>query len=383
MLEMADIFRLYGPAYMAKYREQLLPSHKRAIQDIVNCRTPVLGGQMYACSQCHEINYSYHSCMNRHCPKCQNEQAEQWLEKQRKLLLPVPHFLATFTIPKELRALTCSNQNIFYRILFQTSAVAMQKLARDPKYLGGQMGAIGVLHTWTRTLTYHPHVHYLVPAVGVSEDKDNWLKTQNKFFLPVKALSKIFRAMFRDALQKEAPELFKTIPKAVWYKDWVVHCKPAGDGESVLKYFAPYIFRVAISNKRLVSLKNNCVIFRYKHPKEKKWCRMTLPVFEFMRRFLQHVLPRGFKKVRHYGFLSSSHKQTRARLKLVFGELEAETTSEPAKTPYRPLCPVCGQPMRFVMRFAPFNLQAAAQIPIRASPDNVAQTSVSAMMSEG
>lgn len=219
--------------------------------------------------------------MNRHCPKCQNDDAQKWLAKQRKLLLPVPYFLVTFTIPKELRPVTRSNQKILYRILFQTSAAAMQKLALDTKYLGGQMGAVGVLHTWTRTLIYHPHVHYLVPAVGVSRDGATWIKGQKKFFLPVKALSKIFRAMFRDALKEMAPELFGPIPKSVWKRAWVVHCKPAGNGDSVLKYFAPYIYRVAISNRSLVNLENNCVTFRYKHPKMKKWCRMKLPVFEF------------------------------------------------------------------------------------------------------
>ena len=212
---------------------------------------------------------------------CQNDAAKQWLTKQHKLLLPVPYFLVTFTIPKELRSVTRSNQKIFYRILFQVSAAAMQKLALDPKYLGGQIGAIGILHTWTRTLVYHPHVHYLIPAVGVSEDNRTWIKGNKKFFMPVKALSKIFRAMFRDALKETAPELFASIPQAVWQRDWVVHCKPAGNGDSVLKYFAPYIFRVAISNRRLVKLRNNCVTFRYKHPKTKKWRQMTVPVFEF------------------------------------------------------------------------------------------------------
>lgn len=367
MLEIADIFRQYGPAYIARYKGQILPSHERAIQDIINCRTPALGGQAFLCSSCHEMVYSYHSCMNRHCPKCQNDQAEEWLAKQRKLLLPVPYFLVTFTLPKELRPVARSNQKLIYRILFQTSAAAMQQLARDPKYLGGRMGAIGVLHTWTRTLTYHPHVHYLVPAIGVSDDLSTWMKTQKKFFLPVKALSKIFRAMFREALKKEAPELFARIPKAVWYRDWVVHCKPAGNGDSVLKYFAPYIFRVAISNKRLVKLENDRVTFRYKHPKTKEWCQMTVPVFEFMRRFLQHVLPRGFKKVRHYGILSSKHKPTLARLKLVFGEVEAEP--EP-KMPFRPLCPVCGKPMRLVMRVPPY--------PARASPNKRAEVAAGA-----
>ncbi len=354
MLEMADIFREYGPSYCEKYGSRMLPSHKRAMDDIVNCRTPALGGQVYECPDCHETDYSYHSCMNRHCPKCMNDQAEEWRKKQRKLLLPVPYFLLTFPLPAELRQPARSHQKTFYDLAFKASAEAMQKLACDPKYIGGDIGFMGVLHTWRRDLGYHPHVHYLAPAGGISEDRSKWLPCKNNFFLPVKALSKIFRAKFRDALKATNPKLYNQVPSQVWHKDWVVHCKPAGKGKEVLKYLAPYVFRVALSNRRLVKLENGQVTFRYKHSKSNlpaqagKWRTMTLPVFEFIRRFLQHVLPRGFKKVRHYGFLSSKHKQTLALLKYILGTVELDPDEESTQEQPKHVCPKCGKEMLFV-----------------------------------
>jgi predicted RNA-binding Zn-ribbon protein involved in translation (DUF1610 family) len=348
MLEMADIFRQYGPAYLERYGGRILPSHRRTINDIINCRTPELGGQVYECPDCYEVDYSYHSCMNRHCPKCMNDQAQQWLEKECERLLPVPYFLVTIPLPAELRKVARSNQKVIYDIAFTSSADAMKKLALDPKYIGGDIGFMGVLHTWKRDQNYHPHVHYLVPGGGVSQDKTQWLPAQNKFFLPVKALSKIFRAKFRDALKKKAPELYNKVPSRVWSKDWVVHCKAAGTGKEVLKYFAPYVFRVAISNRRLIKLENDQVTFRFKDSQTKKWRTKTLPVFEFMRKFLQHVLPRGFKKVRHYGFLSSKHKPTLALLKYILGTVEFEPSQNSTKKPIQHLCPKCGKEMVLV-----------------------------------
>lgn len=345
MLEMADIFRQYRPAYCEKYGDRMLPSHKRAMDDIINCRTPALGGQVYVCHDCHEVDYSYHSCMNRHCSKCMNDQAEQWLQKEKKRLLSVPYFLVTFPLPAELRKPARSHQKVFYDISFTASAAAMQKLAFDTKYVGGHIGFLGVLHTWRRDLGYHPHIHYLVPAGGISEDHNKWLPARKDFFLPVKALSKIFKAKFRDALKEKTPELFNQVPSQVWHKDWVVHCKPVGSSKEVLKYLAPYVFRVALSNRRLVKLENNQVTFRYKDSKSKKWRTITLPVFKFMSRFLQHILPRGFKKVRHYGFLSSKHKETLALLQYILGTVEDEAEEEPTQERLRHICPKCGKEM--------------------------------------
>ena len=339
MLELADIFRQYGPAYIKKYGDRMLPSHKRVISDIVNCRTPALGGQVYECSYCSEFDYSFHSCMNRHCPKCMKDKACQWFEKERQRLLPVPYFLVTFPLPAELRKVARSNQKTIYGIAFEASAKAMQLLASDPKHLNGEIGLLGVLHTWKRNLDYHPHLHYLVPAGAISSDKRNWTRTKYDFFLPVKALSIIFRAKFRDALKEADMDLFKSVPPQVWRKAWVVHSRPAGSGKEVLKYLAPYIYRVAISNKNLIKLENDLVTFKYKDSKAKKWCIRTLPVFHFIYLFLQHVLPSGFKKVRHYGFLSSKQKSTLALLHYILGTVEWQPGEQPLSTVVKHLCP--------------------------------------------
>jgi len=238
------------------------------------------------------------------------------LEKQQDLLLPVPYFLLTFTLPDDLRTLARSQQRLFYSTLFRTSAAAAKRLALDPKYVGGQIGMVGVLHTWGRDLTFHPHVHYLVPAGGIGEDGE-WLPVRNNFLFPVKALSKIFRAKFRDALQEE--DSFKDIPDRVWKQDWVVHCQQVGRGLGALKYLAPYIFRVAISNRRIVRFDGEKVTYLYKPHGTRTFKRRTLAAEEFIRRFLQHVLPRGFVKVRYYGFLSSA---VRPKLKKLWASLE-------------------------------------------------------------
>ena len=346
-LELADIFRQYGPAYRQKYAERLLPSHRQVMRAIEQCRTPALGGQAYSCPQCHQTQYSYHSCRNRHCPKCQNDKAQEWLEKQQNFLLPVPYFMLTFTIPAALRPLARSHQSLFYDLLFQTSAAATQQLAQDPRFVGGQLGLIGILHTWGRNLSYHPHIHYLVPAGGLSADHRIWLPAHHHFLLPVRALSRIFRAKFQHALQKSG--IPYDVPATVWQQEWVVHCKPVGNGRSALKYLAPYVFRVAISNSRLVKLENDQVTFRYRSSDtgQLKFC--TLSAEEFIHRFLQHVLPRGFVKVRYFGFFGSSQRLLLAALRLL---LDTDTHSPlpgelPSLSPTLPkdtlLCPSCGK----------------------------------------
>ena len=199
MTELADIFRQYGPGYREQFGKRMPPSHLQAMRDIERCRTAELGGQVYHCPDCQETIYRYHSCRNRHCPKCQNGKAEEWLCAQQDLLLPVPYFMLTFTLPQELRSLARANQHLFYNTLFRASANATKKLAADPRFIGGQIGMVGVLHTWGRNLCYHPHVHYLVPCGGLSQDGDTWLPGKPDFLLPVKALGKIFRAKFRTA----------------------------------------------------------------------------------------------------------------------------------------------------------------------------------------
>jgi hypothetical protein len=354
MVEMADIFRHYGPQYRAKFGARMLLSHRKVMRAIERCRTAELGGHVYVCEECGETQYQYHSCRDRHCPKCQNDKVQQWLERQQDLLFPVRYFLLTFTLPDELRRLARSHQKLFYALLFRTSASATQKLAHDSRFVGGQIGMVGVLHTWGRNLAYHPHVHYLVPAGGLTADDQTWLPARTNFLLPVRALSRIFRAKFRDALRKT--DCFAEIPDAVWQQDWVVHCQPVGSGLTALKYLAPYIFRVAISNHRILKLANGEVTFRYRTSDTGKLKICTLPALEFIRRFLQHVLPKGFVKVRYYGFLAPGCRKRLAVLRQLLGcfprvppsVLDSDDTaaSDVATSNYIPLCPSCGRPMQ-------------------------------------
>jgi hypothetical protein len=351
MTELADIFRQYGPTYRKKFGQRIPGKHLEVMRAIERCRTAGLGGQVYTCSDCQEVVYRYHSCRNRHCPKCQNGKAAEWLEAQQELLLPVPYFLLTFTLPQELRTLARSHQRLFYNTLFQASSAATKKLAADPRFIGGVIGMVGVLHTWGRDLCYHPHVHYLVPCGGLGPDGETWLSGKRAFLLPVKALGKIFRAKFRTALQKT--DLFDSIPSTVWQPDWVVHAKPVGDGRIAMKYLAAYVFRVAISNHRILKLENDQVTFRYKDTRTGKTKLRTLLAQEFIRRFLQHVLPKGFVKVRYYGLFSSSW---RARLPLLRQQLtllslpglqliepDPDQIHNPSTHDYTVCCPSCGK----------------------------------------
>lgn len=348
MVELAEIFRQYGTAYRQKHTKSLLPSHRQAMQAIEQCRTEALGGHVYRCPDCGEEQYSYHSCRNRHCPKCQNHAAQEWLEKQNDFRLPTPYFMLTFTLPEGLRRWARSNQKLFYNLLFRVSAAAIQKLAQDRRYIGGQVGLIGVLHTWGRTLTYHPHIHYLVPAGGMDPD-GNWLPARKSFLLPVKALSKIFRAKFRQALQKSP--CYVEIPGVIWKQPWVVHCKAVGDGRSALKYLAPYIFRVAISNKRIVKMTDTQVTFRYRSTQTGKTKTCTLSAEEFIRRFLQHVLPKGFVKVRYYGFFSPGWRARFTQLRTQLGDVQPPACAQDSRSQANQdrsdllLCPACGQIM--------------------------------------
>ena len=353
MLEVADIFRLHGPEYRAKFSRRILPSHLRAMQDIETCRTESLGGQIYYCAQCDEPRYSYHSCKNRHCPKCQNQQANDWLAEQQSLLLPIHHFLVTFTLPEELRALARSHQKTIYNLLFRASSAALQQLAQDPRFVGGRLGMVGVLHTWTRQLLYHPHVHYLVTGGGLTDD-GHWRTARKDFLVPVKALSPIFRAKFRDELKKS--ELFPLVKAHLWRKDWVVHSEPVGSGVQAFKYLAPYIFRVALSNNRLHNLHDGQVTFAYKESATDQLKRCTLTAEQFIRRFLQHVLPNRFIKVRYYGLLSPAYRrllqQARQLLSTTTGKLKSEALKTTA-SPARLSCPHCGGPLILLSPLAP------------------------------
>ena len=360
-LELAEIFRRYGPAYRQKSASRMPATHLRAMRAIEQCRTAALGGQVYRCPNCEQVQYSYHSCRNRHCPKCQNEKAQDWLKNQQTLLLPVPYFLLTFTLPSGFNEVARSHQRLLYDLLFKTSAAATQQLAQESRWIGGQIGMVGVLHTWGRNLAYHPHVHYLVPGGGLGTDGQSWLPARNNFLLPVRALSRVFRGKLRQALRNT--DCYARLPANVWQQEWVVHCEEVGSGLNALKYLAPYIFRVAISNNRILKLENDRVMFRYRDTETGAEKRCSLGAQEFIHRFLQHVLPKNFVKVRYYGFFAPTR---RARLNSfrasLFAAMEqnAQPTTPTDRSPglaaSRPpsiLCPHCGQPMLFLHTLAP------------------------------
>lgn len=353
MSEVAEIFQQYGAAYRAKYGVRMPASHKVAMRAIEQCRTEALGGHVYKCEPCEETLYSYHSCRNRHCPKCQQQAGQKWFERQQQLLLPTPYFMVTFTLPEPLRQLARRHQRLLYDLLFRTAAAALQELAGDKRFVGGQIGLVGVLQTWGRDMSYHPHVHFLVPGGGLSADGQVWLPSRPAFLVHVKPLGRLFRAKFRVALRQT--DLYHQVPAKVWGQEWVVQSEAVGNGQAALKYLAPYIFRVAISNKRLVKVAEGKVTFRYTPSGRKKSKLCTLPAEEFIRRFVQHVLPKGFVKVRYYGLFAPAQRQ---RLKQARKLLEAKIPPEPQPEPETStpaednclvqadrLCPVCGQPM--------------------------------------
>ncbi len=344
MTTLADIFSRHAKNYLNRYAEHLLPSHKRVIRDVILCRTESLGGQTYFCEDCREFHYSYHSCRNRHCPKCQNNKADDWLDKQQKLLLPTQYFMATVTAPEELRAIFRSNQKVLYSLLFKTSAEAIGQLALDKRFIGGKVGMLGVLQTWTRKLVYHPHIHYLIP--GCALDGNKLRRAKNDFLLHVKPLSILIRAKFRDACVKSG--LFDLIPKSVWKQNWVVHIEPVGNGMAALKYLAPYIFRVAISDRNILSDKDGKVTFRYRDSKSNLFRLCTLDALQFVARFLQHVLPKGFVKVRYYGLFASQNRKLLEKVKELLGQLLDPVKKICEKVIKSFCCPKCGNPMLFM-----------------------------------
>ena len=303
MLELAEIFRDAGPAYVQAHAERMLPSHRRAMHDIVRCRTPALGGSLYRCDDCGALDYAYHSCRNRHCPKCQEERAQVWLARVRTRLLPCDHYLLTFTHPHQLCAVARSHQEIIYAALLREAAAAVQTLADDRTWVGGTLGIMAVLHTWSRPVEYHPHAHLLVTAGALAPDGTAWVKPAHaRFLMPGYALSPIFRAKMRDAVARAG--LAGAVDPRVWERSWTVHLQQIGRGEHAAHYLSRYVYHVALTNHRLERVEHGRVTFRYTHARTQETRRVTLPVHAFMARFLQHVLPRGFTKIRYYGLLS-------------------------------------------------------------------------------
>ncbi|WP_437644355.1 IS91 family transposase [Sorangium sp. So ce362] len=381
MLRLADVVRRHGPAYMERHGASMMPSHVRAVKAILHCRTPTMGGHVAACPQCGREHVLYHSCRHRACPQCGHDATKRWLVQQRELLLPIPYFHVVFTLPAELRRLVRSHQRALVPVLFQAAFESLARLCADPHFLGGRIGALGVLHTWTRTLEWHPHVHLLVPGGGIAPDGRTWRAApprRTRYLVPVRALSKLFRGRFLHLARRALPRV--AVPQIPWSKSWVVFAKPVVQGaEKVLEYLGRYVHRTAISDQGLVGFDDRTVTFRYRDSRDHRRKTMTLPAHEFLRRFLQHVPPKGLHRVRAFGLLHPAHRDTLQRLQLLLAPRQRPESSTPGpRTPPRRLCPHCGQgSLSLVRRLSPAECVALAnalaaestvQPPARAPP---------------
>lgn len=363
-IEVADIFRSAGPAYRAAHEGHLSLSQLKVMSAVEHCRTAALGGHVEACEDCGEWRIAYNSCRNRHCPKCQGAAARTWLAEREADLLPVGYFHVVFTLPAKVADIAFQNKALVYDLLFKAASETMLTIAADPKHLGARIGITAVLHTWGSAMTHHPHVHMIVPGGGIALDGSRWISSRPAFLLPVRVLGKLFRRLFltrllqfhdagRLALFGSATPLadrraFVRYLSPVRRKRWIVYAKPPFAGpEAVLAYLSRYTHRVAISNSRLISFNETGVTFRYKDYRHDGCDRqqvMTLAVDEFIRRFLLHVLPRGFHRIRHYGLLAgSSRKISIARARELLKAVPSPTSGaadEPIDN--SPSCPCCG-----------------------------------------
>jgi len=370
--EVADIVRAAGQKFIDKNRSWLTGLHRKVLFAVECCRTAALGGHKDRCTRCGYKAISYNSCRNRHCPKCQTNAREKWLAARQRELLSVPYVHVVFTLPQELALLAFHNKKHLYSLLLRVSAATLLEVAGDPKHLGAEIGFLSVLHTWGQNLLHHPHVHCVIPAGGLSPDRQRWIRPRYAFFLPVKVLSRVFRGKFVDELKRmfrdgelrlpgplrplAREKVFRSFLRSLFRKDWVVYAKPPfGGPHYVLQYLARYTHRVAISNHRIVNFADGKVTFRWKdyaHGGKKRL--MTLSMEEFLRRFLLHWLPRGFVRIRFFGFLAN---RRRAILLPLCRQLLATNPPVPpqstetsiAKQPAW-LCPHCGGPMAVVER---------------------------------
>jgi hypothetical protein len=391
-IEVADVIRAAGESFFECSQKWFTWLHLKVLNAILRCRTAALGGHADACSKCGHKAVSYNSCRNRHCPKCQANARDRWLEARGKELLPTRYVHVVFTLPRQLSPLALQNKHEIYALLFQASAETLLQIARDPKRLGAEIGFFSVLHTWNQKLQHHPHVHCVVPAGGLSPDYARWIDSQQNFFLPVDVLKEVFRGKFVDGLKTlhaehkiafhgtltalQNPKAFAAWLRPLFRSDWVVYAKrPFGGAQHALRYLGQYTHRVAISNHRLVALADGMVTFRWRDSAHKNKRRlMTLPVNEFLRRFLLHVLPPGFVRIRHFGLMA--HRRRGALLPLCL-QLLADSGRAPSKagteektaSSTRPLwtCPQCGGPMVLIERLT------ARELRLRSPPVLVAQ----------
>ncbi len=382
-LEVADIFRLHGPAWRDAQRGHLSLAQLKVMSAITQCRTAALGGHVLRCEGCGNDQIAYNSCRNRHCPKCQSTAAQRWLDARQADLLPVEYFHVVFTLPAPIADVAYTNKAAIYGLLFDVAAEVLQTIATDPKHLGARIGATLVLHTWGSALTHHPHVHGIVPGGGLSADGQRWVACRPGFFLPVRVLSRLFRRRFLEELQRlhEASKLqffgehagladartFRTWLAPMRQCEWVVYAKrPFAGPSAVLAYLSRYTHRVAISNSRLLALDEHGVTFRWKDYRAKgktRYKAMTLSPEEFMRRFLLHVLPGGFHRIRHYGLVANGARRlslaaARELLGMQVGasSAAAEDAAANGESPPEPptfVCRHCGRPMAIVQLLAP------------------------------
>ena len=376
-VEVADVIRAAGDAFFDGSRKWFTWLHLNVLTAILRCRTAALGGHVDACSGCGHQVISFNSCRNRHCPKCQANARDHWLEARSRDLLPTRYVHVVFTLPHQLAPLALQNKREIYGLLFRSSAETLLQVARDPRHLGAEIGFFSVLHTWNQQLLHHPHVHCVVPAGGLAPDHSHWVPGRHNFFLPVKVLSRVFRGKFVAGLRElhaagqlgfhgaldhlRTPAAFAAFLRPLFRSDWVVYSKrPFGGAEHALRYLGCYTHRVAISNHRLVSLEEGRVTFRWRDSAHKNKKRlMNLPVAEFLRRFLLHALPRGFVRIRHFGLFA--HRRRATLLPLCLQLLasagkpapsnEPELKSDSARSPWT--CPHCGGPMIVLERLTP------------------------------
>jgi hypothetical protein len=370
-LEVADIFRSHGPAWRKQQAGHLSLGQLKVMSAIEQCRTAALGGHTLRCDACDHEEISYNSCRNRHCPKCQARAAQRWLEARQADLLPVEYYHVVFTLPEPISAVAYTNKAAIYRLLFDVAAETLTTIAADPKHLGAQIGATLVLHTWGSALTHHPHVHGIVPGGGLSRDGERWVACRRGFFLPVRVLSRLFRRRFIEELAKlhhagqlqffgEHADLADADVFARWLAplrscEWVVYAKrPFAGPEAVLAYLSRYTHRVAISNRRLVAMDERGITFRWKDYRAKGRTRhktMALSPEEFMRRFLLHVLPGGFHRIRHYGLLANSdRRRSLAKVRALLNVPAPQPLSNGTDGTSEPtfICRCCGAAMHVV-----------------------------------